>query len=129
MLFQILVSTILASSRIGRFDSRIDYLHIYSWYSDELVEAITTANIEYEGAVRNAHHSPTSSKEMGVANVKFITFALEIMKNCSDTNNTMCRRPNEDYVASKFIIEPWMYYVFAVFLLAIVIFSNLQKKV
>jgi hypothetical protein len=110
----LLTSIVFANCRIGRFDTRLDYLHIYSTYSDELIIAIKKANSEYEHALRIAYHMPSANKDIAVANVKFISFAIEILNNCSDTNNTLCQTSNKDYRPYKFDIEPWMYYMIAI---------------
>lgn len=110
----LLVSIVLAHCRVSRFDTRLDYIHIYTWYSDELVDAIKKTNSEYENAIRTSYHTPSANKDIAIANVKFISSAIEIMNNCSDVNNTMCQTPNKDYSPYKFAIEPWMYYVVAI---------------
>jgi len=98
----LLASIVLAKCRIGRFDTRLDYLHIYSWYSDELVEVIKKTNSEYENALRIAYHTPSANKDIAIA--------IENINNCSDTNNTLCKTPNKDYSLNKFTIEHWMCY-------------------
>ena len=117
----------MTSCHVRQFNERLDYLRIYPWYSDDLIKAIKTANSEYETAIRDAYHSPTEKREIAVANIKFITFAVEIQDNCSDVNNTLCQKPNEDYVDYKFKVEMWMCYIIVIFLVTICVCFNLQR--
>ena len=73
---------------------------------------------------------PSANKDIAIANVKFISFAIEILNNCSDKNNTLCQTPNKDYMRYKFDIEPWMYYMVAIICLKIIIEGvfNIQKN-
>lgn len=110
----ILVSFVLSNCRI---DSQFDHVRTYSWYSDELVSAITKTNMEYRLAIKN-------STTTIIANLNFITSIVEIMKNCSDENNTMCQYPNDNTV----YLENSSYcIVLAVLFIVICVFVNLRK--
>lgn len=101
-------------------DSRLEYLKIYSWYSEDLAVAITAANTEYERALHQAVDANDYSKQIIIANINFNKFLLDIINNCTDTNNTMCKS-NGDVPLDNFETEPWMYFALAIFALFIII--------
>jgi hypothetical protein len=80
-------------SHVGRFDERLEYLDKYPLYGHEFVDAVTNANKKYGNALKLADSIPSYSEHrmaIAFANHEFIEDALEIVKNCTDENNTMC---------------------------------------
>ena len=106
---------------MSRYYDRLEYLETYPMYSQEYAIAIKNANSQYENALKLAD---TSHKLIAIANYEFIQLALEIVKNCTDSNNTMCQNKG-NIVLNKYDGELRLYFIGAMTVVTIIIICKI----
>lgn len=118
------ITLLLSHSHNCRFDGRLEYLKVYSWNNEELVEAIGSINMEYQNAILK-HLEPM---DMAIANLNFIQSAIEIMQNCSHVNSTLCKPTNKEIVTDNYI---WILYFapFVLIIMCVCIFYREKHKI
>jgi hypothetical protein len=112
------VITVIGSNR---HTGHLDWMDTYPWYGPEHVHAIRQANDAYADALaiaKSADSYYAYHHALAIANTNFIKTAIEIRKNCTDANNTLCQNdgPPENvslwtiYTPLGVIIVPLMLY-------------------
>ena len=75
-------------------NNRYEYLETYDMFGEEYANAIKKTNERYEKAVEEAESADTRAEynaHMSLANHEFIENTIQIVKNCTNENNTMCK--------------------------------------
>lgn len=92
-----IITVIGSNSHTGH----LDWMDTYPWYGPEHTRAIVEANDAYADALaiaKSADSYYAYHHALAIANTDFIKTAIEIQKNCTDVNNTLCQNdgPPED---------------------------------
>lgn len=113
------VITVIGSNR--HHTGHLDWMDTYPWYGPDHTRAIAEANDAYADAFMRAKSADgyyAYHRALAIANTNFINSAIEIQKNCTDANNTLCQNdgPPENvsmwtiYMPLTVVIVPLMLY-------------------
>ncbi len=92
-----------AITETSSMGTRVELLKTYSWYGPEHTLAVKNANSQYVNELELARASTNYSEyhdKLVIAKDSFNKLTNEIIKNCTDLNNTLCQNdldPMEEY--------------------------------